>query len=208
MDVSDQFVIIDEIEGMNFRCFRIPMDNPKSYKYMLKQDIIFLVENDDVQVDDRCEICFDSLNELSDMGYLRDCKHRFHLHCLKTLYLSTAVIKCPYCKIVYNLQFGDCGYSYLFVKLCANNVGLEFNLVEYTLFIDLNNDDDGQCIKHLLIKAFQRQLLNQELLESFWDNDFSREFIEFKLRDLNVFPNELTNNLDDDCWDDELPNQI
>ncbi|ESN97300.1 hypothetical protein HELRODRAFT_178084 [Helobdella robusta] len=100
-----------ESNESNKKSIKTPVEHQNSYKNMMKQDFLFLVEENEeihfkIGSDAECCICCDGLGNTPESVYLRDCRHVFHLHCLKRLYLTNNQLKFPFCWTVYEMKFG------------------------------------------------------------------------------------------------------
>ncbi|ESO04319.1 hypothetical protein HELRODRAFT_172679 [Helobdella robusta] len=188
-----------------FACIKLPVKRKTGYKNMLRQDFIFQMDNENSIKDMDCCICLNKLISAPDVVFLRKCKHQFHLTCLKDIYLNTAKLKCPLCRLMYRLEYGNCLEGVLEVKTSGDEMRMHFKISEFNCIICLKNNDEGKCLMNLLMKSWQRQLLDRNILESFQKNNLDNKLdvIKSTLEDLNVFENKLNENLDD--TPDEIP---
>ncbi|ESO03096.1 hypothetical protein HELRODRAFT_192112 [Helobdella robusta] len=198
------------------KSFKIPVPEEFMFNFqsLLRMDIIFLVGKVADIKEEECCLCSEELLACADVVYLNWCKHQFHLPCLKTLYRkSNRKIICPYCRTIYQVARGNLQPGFLDVEICEGNIKMEFKLTEnnlekYYCVINLQDNLDGKCLMHLLIKAFLRYLLNEKLLESFSKGEnvgINREdFIKESLKEMNVLPNQLNEELLEEDETDEL----
>ncbi|ESO02167.1 hypothetical protein HELRODRAFT_161404 [Helobdella robusta] len=182
----------------------IPVRYPESYENLLRQDYILQLE-DDYANDEDCSICLCSLNNFSDVVFLRKCKHHFHLHCLEQLYSFGKPLKCPYCRRVYKLKYGKCRSGVLETYFAKNELLIRFALRSFEFIFVFKNNEETRRVTTLLMKAWERQLLNTGILNSLTCSYkmLKLEVIKHTLTRLNVFENQLIDSMlygADDCY--------
>ncbi|ESO04302.1 hypothetical protein HELRODRAFT_172658 [Helobdella robusta] len=179
---------------------RIPAQELYSFESLLLFDHIFFAEEREVWKEE-CYICCDPLEELSDAVYLRLCRHKFHLHCLRKLFQSAHELRCPLCMKHYEHLYpagAEFKSGVLDVEVYRGEVKMTFQVEDYHCLISLDDNKENKFIMKLLIKAWLRYLLNKDILQSFvaCSRDELIDFIKSTLQGTNVIANEVNENLD------------
>ncbi|ESN97973.1 hypothetical protein HELRODRAFT_177644 [Helobdella robusta] len=95
-------------------------------------------------------------------------------------------------------------HQYYGLEKSGSAATAELKLQDVNCIFKIRREEDpDETVIKLFEKAWRRQLITEELLSFFAENSYENKLITSTLEELNVFPNLLTEHIDD--GDDELP---